>query len=47
MSPQEYFGAPDYVLTKGQFLLGMEAKDIVDLKDKKLKEQFDRYKGFE
>lgn len=40
-------GAPDYVLTKKDIPVGyIEAKDIgVDLKDKKLKEQFDRYKA--
>ncbi len=40
-------GAPDYVLTKKDIPIGyIEAKDIgVDLKDKKLKEQFDRYKA--
>nr|WP_315213424.1 type ISP restriction/modification enzyme [uncultured Flavobacterium sp.] len=39
-------GAPDYVLTRKDVPVGyIEAKDIgVDLKDKKLKEQFDRYK---
>ena len=40
-------GAPDYVLTRKDIPIGyIEAKDIgVDLKDKKLKEQFDRYKA--
>ena len=40
-------GAPDYVLTRKDVPIGyIEAKDIgVDLKDKKLKEQFDRYKS--
>lgn len=40
-------GAPDYVLTRKEIPIGyIEAKDIgVDLKDKKLKEQFDRYKS--
>lgn len=40
-------GAPDYVLTRKDIPIGyVEAKDIgVDLKDKKLKEQFDRYKS--
>ena len=40
-------GAPDYVLTRKDIPIGyIEAKDIgVDLKDKKLKEQFDRYKS--
>lgn len=42
-------GAPDYVLTtiKTEVPIGyIEAKDIgVDLKDKRLKEQFDRYKA--
>jgi predicted helicase len=40
-------GAPDYVLTRKDIPIGyVEAKDIgVDLKDKKLKEQFDRYKA--
>lgn len=40
-------GAPDYVLTRKDIPVGyVEAKDIgVDLKDKKLKEQFDRYKA--
>ncbi|TRX16097.1 type ISP restriction/modification enzyme [Flavobacterium franklandianum] len=40
-------GAPDYVLTRKDVPVGyIEAKDIgVDLKDKKLKEQFDRYKS--
>ena len=40
-------GAPDYVLTRKEVPIGyIEAKDIgVDLKDKKLKEQFDRYKS--
>lgn len=40
-------GAPDYVLTKKDVPIGyIEAKDIgVDLNDKKLKEQFDRYKA--
>jgi predicted helicase len=40
-------GAPDYVLTRKDVPIGyIEAKDIgVDLKDKKLKEQFDRYKA--
>ncbi|MEO8236043.1 MAG: type ISP restriction/modification enzyme, partial [Flavobacterium sp.] len=40
-------GAPDYVLTQKDIPVGyIEAKDIgVDLKDKKLKEQFDRYKA--
>ena len=40
-------GAPDYVLTKKDIPVGyIEAKDIgVNLKDKKLKEQFDRYKA--
>ncbi len=40
-------GAPDYVLTRKEIPIGyIEAKDIgVDLKDKKLKEQFDRYKA--
>lgn len=40
-------GAPDYVLTcKGIPIGYIEAKDIgVDLGDKKLKEQFDRYKS--
>src|SRR5690606_25673420 len=41
-------GAPDYVLTKGKANIPVgyiEAKDIgVDLKNKGLKEQFDRYK---
>jgi hypothetical protein len=38
---------PDYVLTRKDIPIGyIEAKDIgVDLKDKKLKEQFDRYKS--
>ena len=40
-------GAPDYVLTRKDIPIGyIEAKDIgVNLKDKKLKEQFDRYKS--
>ena len=40
-------GAPDYVLTRKDIPVGyIEAKDIgVDLADKKLKEQFDRYKS--
>ncbi|MGL2992692.1 type ISP restriction/modification enzyme [Flavobacterium sp. TSSA_36] len=40
-------GAPDYVLTRKDIPVGyVEAKDIgVDLKDKKLKEQFERYKA--
>jgi predicted helicase len=40
-------GAPDYVLTRKNVPVGyIEAKDIgVDLADKKLKEQFDRYKS--
>ncbi|POY39623.1 DNA methyltransferase [Flavobacterium alvei] len=40
-------GAPDYVLTRKDVPIGyIEAKDIgVDLADKKLKEQFDRYKS--
>jgi predicted helicase len=40
-------GAPDYVLTRKDVPIGyIEAKDIgVDLQDKKLKEQFDRYKS--
>lgn len=40
-------GAPDYVLTRKDVPVGyIEAKDIgVDLGDKKLKEQFDRYKS--
>lgn len=40
-------GAPDYSLTKKGIPIGyIEAKDIgVDLKDKKLKEQFERYKA--
>ena len=40
-------GAPDYVLTRKDVPVGyIEAKDIgVDLADKKLKEQFDRYKS--
>ena len=40
-------GAPDYVLTRKDVPIGyIEAKDIgVDLADKKLKEQFDRYKA--
>lgn len=40
-------GAPDYVLTRKDIPIGyIEAKDIgQDLKDKKLKEQFDRYKS--
>ncbi len=40
-------GAPDYVLTRKDVPIGyIEAKDIgIDLKDKKLKEQFDRYKS--
>jgi predicted helicase len=40
-------GAPDYVLTRKDIPIGyIEAKDIgVDLGDKKLKEQFDRYKS--
>ena len=40
-------GAPDYVLTRKDVPIGyIEAKDIgVDLKDKKLKEQIDRYKS--
>lgn len=40
-------GAPDYVLTRKDVPIGyIEAKDIgVDLGDKKLKEQFDRYKS--
>ncbi|WP_278035252.1 type ISP restriction/modification enzyme [Flavobacterium nitratireducens] len=40
-------GAPDYVLTRKDVPIGyIEAKDIgVDLTDKKLKEQFDRYKS--
>jgi len=40
-------GAPDYVLTRKDIPIGyIEAKDIgVDLADKKLKEQFDRYKS--
>lgn len=40
-------GAPDYVLTRKDIPVGyIEAKDIgVDLGDKKLKEQFDRYKS--
>jgi predicted helicase len=39
-------GAPDYVLTRDNIPVGyIEAKDIgVDLKSKKLKEQFDRYR---
>lgn len=40
-------GAPDYVLTRKDVPIGyIEAKDIgQDLTDKKLKEQFDRYKA--
>jgi very-short-patch-repair endonuclease len=40
-------GAPDYVLTRKDIPIGyVEAKDIgVDLKDKKLAEQFNRYKA--
>ncbi|RZJ36393.1 MAG: DNA methyltransferase [Flavobacterium sp.] len=40
-------GAPDYVLTRKDVPVGyIEAKDIgVDLKNKSLKEQFDRYKA--
>lgn len=40
-------GAPDYVLTRKDIPIGyIEAKDVgVDLGDKKLKEQFDRYKS--
>ncbi len=40
-------GAPDYVLTKKDVPIGyIEAKDIgVDLKNKSLKEQFDRYRA--
>ena len=40
-------GAPDYVLTRKDVPVGyIEAKDIgVNLADKKLKEQFDRYKS--
>ncbi len=40
-------GAPDYVLTRKDVPVGyIEAKDIgIDLADKKLKEQFDRYKS--
>tara|TARA_R110002049_G_scaffold309094_1_gene516811 strand:- start:2506 stop:5691 length:3186 start_codon:yes stop_codon:yes gene_type:complete len=40
-------GAPDYSLTKKGIPIGyIEAKDVgVNLKDKKLKEQFDRYKA--
>jgi predicted helicase len=40
-------GAPDYVLTRKDVPVGyIEAKDVTqDLNDKKLKEQFDRYKA--
>ncbi len=40
-------GSPDLVLNRKDIPIGyIEAKDIgVDLKDKKLKEQFDRYKS--
>ncbi len=48
MNPHELLcGAPDYVLTRKDIPIGyIEAKDIgVDLEDKTLKEQFDRYKA--